>query len=340
VTSGPDADVIVVNWNDAQSTARTIQAIRSDPSAVTRRMIVVDNGSREPIGGLGDDVEIVSLPTNLGFGGGVNAALAVSSAPVVVLVNNDARPRAGFLDALVSALINASPDVAAIAGRILLSGKYRSASTPSPDDLVSASGERWARADDDPGAVELINSTGTLVSRSGNGQDRDWLLPSTFTRAADEVFGFSGGAVALRRAALDAVGPFDPDLFMYFEDTELVWRLRRAGWSIRHEPTAVVDHDHARSSGVASPFFVENNVRNRLVVATIHGGPGLVVSAWARALAHAVSESLRGRSEVARANRRGVASAIRALPSAARRRRRVDRTASVSRRELAHWLVD
>ena len=48
----------------------------------------------------------------------------------------------------------------------------------------------------------------------------------------------SGAAIWLRRTALDEVGGWDERYFMYLEDTDLCWRLRRAGWDVAYEPSA------------------------------------------------------------------------------------------------------
>jgi GT2 family glycosyltransferase len=53
---------------------------------------------------------------------------------------------------------------------------------------------------------------------------------------------FSGACVLLRRAAIDAVGGFDPIYFLYCEDVDLSWRLRAAGWLLRYIPSATVEH--------------------------------------------------------------------------------------------------
>ncbi|HEX3707747.1 MAG TPA: mycofactocin biosynthesis glycosyltransferase MftF [Mycobacteriales bacterium] len=53
-------------------------------------------------------------------------------------------------------------------------------------------------------------------------------------------------ALVVRRAALDAVGGFDPDL-RYGEDVDLVWRLDAAGWRVRYDPSVRVAHDEAAS---------------------------------------------------------------------------------------------
>jgi GT2 family glycosyltransferase len=72
--------------------------------------------------------------------------------------------------------------------------------------------------------------------------------------------------VLLRQQYLDTVGVFDERLFLYYEDTDLSWRGRLQGWRYVYEPTAVVRHRHAQSSGVGSPVFRFHTERNRLLV--------------------------------------------------------------------------
>ena len=70
-----------------------------------------------------------------------------------------------------------------------------------------------------------------------------------------DVFAFSGTAVALRTAALREIGLFADEFFTYYEDTDLSWRLRLAGWQIRYEPAAVVHHLHAATSDATFTEF-------------------------------------------------------------------------------------
>ena len=81
-----------------------------------------------------------------------------------------------------------------------------------------------------------------------------------------EVFAWCGGAALLRAAHLDAIGLFDEHLFLYYEDTDLAWRARRAGWRHVYEPSATVRHRHAQTSGVGSDVFRFHTERNRLLV--------------------------------------------------------------------------
>jgi N-acetylglucosaminyl-diphospho-decaprenol L-rhamnosyltransferase len=58
-----------------------------------------------------------------------------------------------------------------------------------------------------------------------------------------------GAFLLVRREAWDAVGGFDERQWLYAEDLDLGWRLRRAGWATRYEPGAVVDHVSAAATG-------------------------------------------------------------------------------------------
>nr|MCU0270668.1 glycosyltransferase family 2 protein [Acidimicrobiales bacterium] len=114
---------------------------------------------------------------------------------------------------------------------------------------------------------DVVNNAGSILVDDGSGADRGYLEPDgpDFDEPA-EVFNWCGGGVLLRRAYLEHVGLFDERFFLYYEDTDLSWRGRRRGWRYVYEPTAVVRHHHASSSGVGSPTFRYYTERNRLLM--------------------------------------------------------------------------
>ena len=278
----PSARVVLVNWKNAPLTLRAARSIVPQLRAGDR-LVIVDNGSEddslavldahlpELLTGLrrsesGDGaatdipIELVNAGVNGGFGAGVTAGAAGLSEDALVLLNNDATVREGFLDALLAPL--GTPDVGATTALILLAGRYRHAREDEAQALSGNGPTRWVRQTDE----ETMQSEGT-------------------------------------------------DLFMYYEDTDLSYRLREAGYRVRFVREAVVDHEHAASSDATSPMFTRVNARNRLIVAVEHAPWPVVARALVRSLARAVRAGCRG--PVAH----GVAQGLASFPAALRARR-------------------
>lgn len=149
----------------------------------------------------------------------------------------------------------------------------------------------------DPSGVELINSTGNVVDACGNGHDRSWLAPAKQEHDSPEVFGICGGACAISARAWRQLGGMRQDLFMYYEDTDFSYRLRRAGYRVQYVRQAQARHAHAASSDSASAAFTTWNTRNRLRVATCYAP----ASVAARALVNTGGRMLLGPQRQARA---------------------------------------
>jgi len=199
--------------------------------------------------------------------------------------------------------------------------------------------------------VDVVNNAGSMVFRDGYGADRAYQeLDRGQYQRPEEVFAFCGGAVCFRTEALRQAGVFDDDFFLYYEDTDLSWRLRALGWTIRYQPAAVARHIHSASSVEWSPLFVFHTDRNRLLMLTKNARAGLAAREVLRYPLTTVSLALR---EVARARHtrrrppvrptllrlRVLGSYLRLRPAMLVRRRRLARRAAVDRRRLERWLV-
>lgn len=149
----------------------------------------------------------------------------------------------------------------------------------------------------DPNGVELINSTGNVVDACGNGYDRSWLAPAKQEHDSPEVFGICGGACAISARAWRQLGGMRQDLFMYYEDTDFSYRLRRSGYSVEYVRQAQARHAHAASSDSASEAFTTWNTRNRLRVAARYAPASVAV----RALVNTGGRMLLGPQRQARA---------------------------------------
>lgn len=131
-------------------------------------------------------------------------------------------------------------------------------------------------------AVDVVNNAASFLEPDGRAGDRGIFEPDRGQwDAAEEVTSLCGCSMLLSKAALDEVGAFDPDYFMYFEDTELSWRLREAGYRLRYQPASVLRHFHASASVEWSPLFNFLVGRNRVLMLLRHARLRHALRAWA-----------------------------------------------------------
>jgi len=349
VTGTPALTVVIVTWNGAHLLGDCLAGLaRQDLDAAAWEVLVVDNasidGTAEWLAREHPQVRVLGSATNRGFAGGAHLGLTAVTTPYAVLLNNDAVPEPGFLSALLAAADAPGGErVGAITGKVVLAPRFRllppgSTADEPAGDVVTPAGV--ARPDPD-GTVDVLNSTGNVVTRSGYGRDRSWLEVDTGAEPPAEVFGFCGAAALLRMSAAEVVGDFDEDLFLYYEDTDLSWRLRTHGWTIRYEPAAVVRHQHAASSDVRSRLFRFHDDRNRLLVLAKNAPARLAVAALLRYPLTVASLTVhQGPREAMTATRvHALASCLWLLPRMLRRRRALGRGAVVSSRQTAALLT-
>lgn len=173
-------------------------------------------------------------------------------------------------------------------------------------------------------SFEVINNAGSFLTPDGYAGDRGIYQPDRGQfDIAEDVGAFCGCSVLLRRSALLHAGVFDRDFFMYFEDTELSWRLRKAGYRLRYQPASVVRHFHTGTSGESSPLFVFLVARNRILMILKHAPLRVAFRAVLEELAKTVRLIVQYRSILApavRARLRVQVSLIKQAPRAVLKR--------------------
>ena len=113
--------------------------------------------------------------------------------------------------------------------------------------------------------TQYIQNAGSWVDANGIGGNRGYFEPDDGRFAeSDDVFAWCGAAVMLRADYLNDVGLFDPDYFLYYEDTDLSWRGQSRGWTYRYTPDVAVRHRHSASTGQGSALTDVYQQRNRL----------------------------------------------------------------------------
>jgi GT2 family glycosyltransferase len=125
----------------------------------------------------------------------------------------------------------------------------------------------------------LIQNSGNFFFRDGSGRDRGAVIASNRQYyeeddgqydKEEDVPAFCGAGVLINKKALEDVGYFDENFFMYYEDADLSFRLRENGWRIVYSPKSVIRHVHAGSSKEWSDLFTFNAERGRLLFVSKH----------------------------------------------------------------------
>ena len=214
--------VILPNWNGRHHLARCLASLQTQ-TYHDFEVIVVDNGSTDGSAAWlkqkHPDVRVIKNSYNRGFAAANNQAIQTTNSPYIVTLNNDTEAEREWLARLVRA-IESDASVGMVASQMLLGH-----------------------------APELIDSAGIEVDWTGTAWQRRRGEAADEGGAPREVFGPCAGAALYRRVMLDEIGLFDEDFFAYYEDVDLAWRARNAGWRCLYAPRARVYHAHSATGG-------------------------------------------------------------------------------------------
>lgn len=209
----PALSGVVVHWHNEAELAALVAAWPEDPRF---ELLVVDNGSSVPLPQ--GPYRLLRPGGNLGFAGAVNLGASAARGEILLILNPDAHPEPGALEGLLAGFA-AHPDVAGLAPRLV-----------GRDGVPQF---RWQLR-------RLPRLSDLLRQAVGRAPE---LGPATEPPPGAAVEQPAAAALALRRAALTAVGGLDPGFYpAWFEDVDLARRLARRGLALRYWPAAVFRH--------------------------------------------------------------------------------------------------
>lgn len=223
--------VIIINYNTCQHLKACLDSIEQKAA---KKVVVVDNhssdGSVEMVRSAYPWVELQANEINVGYGAAANQAIAGCASQYVVLLNSDTILKPGALQALIR-YCDQHPQAAIVGPRLVNSdGTVQASCYPFPTPLDTF----------------LENSTcavflGRWVRRYIPGVRKLYLRtwPHDSVRIVPWI---KGAAYAIRVEAFNEVNGFDESFFMYFEDADLCFRLKKAGWQVHFAPVTTVVH--------------------------------------------------------------------------------------------------
>ncbi len=314
--------VVIPTWNGRDLLARNLPHVLAALGDGPRpEVIVVDNassdGSAELIKEHFPQVTLLALDENFGFGGGSNAGIRRARNDIVLLLNNDMRPEAGFIEPLLEGF--SDPRVFAVTAQIHFSDP--------------------AKRREETGLVQGSWVNGSLHVEHRADDQVTGLFPTFYA---------GGGSTAYDRRKFLELGGFDALLEpFYFEDTDISYMAWKRGWVILYQPCSVVYHEHRATIGKTFPKAYIDAVleRNRLLFVgkNIHEGKRLAAhffwtyaGMWVRLLLGPTA---------ARPAPRSVLRALRQFPALLKSRRRAQHLSAINdteafRRSLGGYFRD
>ncbi|HEY4029008.1 MAG TPA: glycosyltransferase family 2 protein [Caulobacteraceae bacterium] len=309
-----DVSVVVVTYESGPTLGRCLEALKAQ-TAQGLEVILSDNGSRDgaaqAAAAADPSLVLMANGSNLGFAAGNNRAAERAKGRWLVLLNPDAYPEPGFVEALLAAAAD-HPSIRCFTAR-----------------------QRMA---EDPARLDGLGDAMTAIGFPFRG---DYGNPDPGPIGPAEVFSPCGAAMMIARDLFLEMGGFDERFFCYCEDVDLGYRLRLRGEPVLLAPHAVVRHEGSVSTGGRrSDFSLYHGARNRLWLYAKDTPPLLLwltlpfhllatASMWLRA-------AMKGHGEPVE---RGLEDAVKGLPDILRSRAEVQRARKASSHDIAVMMV-
>ncbi|WP_169630268.1 glycosyltransferase family 2 protein [Flavobacterium humi] len=223
-----DVSVIIVSYNTCDLTLRSIESVYQFTKDVAFEIIVVDNDSKDQtvskVKEQFPDVILIESKTNEGFGRANNRGAAIAKGEFVLLLNSDAFLTSNALWEFCQ-YMRKHVQVGVVGGELSTGRDFETVSYGNLPSLL----EYFSYL----GFKRLYKSYFDTKLASGIVNK---------TPEEKEVGYVNGADMFIRKSVFDRVGGFDKDFFLYFEETELSYRIKKAGYSSRIIPWVTIIH--------------------------------------------------------------------------------------------------
>ena len=225
-----DLCIIIVSWNTKEYLLHCLESIFQKRESVPWEVVVMDNGSRDGSGTavkkIFPAVHLIENDRNLGFSKAANQGLKKSSGRYTLLLNPDTRVKEGAIERSVS-FMDLHPEAGVAGVQLLNSDGSRQNSVANFPSL----------------ATELVNKSllRWMFPKRFPGKGRNYSEPI-------EVDSVIGAFMIVRREAMERVGLLDEDYFLFLEETDWCYRMKKAGWKVYHLPQAEIYHFQGKSA--------------------------------------------------------------------------------------------
>ena len=229
----PDVSIIVVNWNTRDLLDRCLVSIRSQTGSFQYEVFVVDNGSTDKSASMVKEkypeVKLIANTKNLGFAKANNQAIKLSQGRYVLLLNSDTQLFKDTLPNLVEFMDN-HQEAGAVGAKLLNPDYTLQHSIHNFPNLTSAFFSLFL-------PLYLLGFIRMSYIKYWDKHDK--------TKTVDYV---SGACLMVREETIKKVGVLDEDFFMYAEEADWCFRIKKAGQKVYFFPEAKLIHYGGGSS--------------------------------------------------------------------------------------------
>jgi len=229
--------IIIVNYNAEHFLKQCLNSIYETSHSYDFEVIVVDNNSSDNsstmIKSYFTQVRLIENRCNEGFAKANNKGFNISRGEFILLLNCDTKITGNGIEKMLN-FLNHNPDTGIVTSRLVY-----------PDLTDQGVARKF------PTPVNALFGRNSLLTKifPNNKYSKEYLLSRSCASADPfEVDWVSGACLMIRRTVIDQVGFLDENYFMYWEDADLCFRAKRAGWHVFCVPEAVVIHYEGRSS--------------------------------------------------------------------------------------------
>lgn len=234
-----DVSIIIVNYNTTALIKQCINSIVKYCTKVAYEIIVIDNASSdrsiEEITELWPEITLILSKNNSGFGSANNMGIKIAKGKFYMLLNSDTYLVADILTPFLEFMKDPQNNDVAVCGAELSTGTEKA--TVSFGNF--------------PSITDAILSLGGYLLIKSYYKKHINLGVVNYDSNVKVVDFISGAAMFIRKAVIDLVGPFDEDFFLYFEETELSFRIRQAGYKSVILPYVKIIHLEGQSQVMA-----------------------------------------------------------------------------------------
>lgn len=225
-----DVSVIIVNYNSHQLTCECIRSIQAHTQDILYEIIVVDNASRDnniiELQRAFPSVLVIGLRENIGFGRANNVGMQVAKGQYIFLLNPDTLLSDNSILTFFRYMNDPANAQVAVCGAT----------------LVNKMGVPAMSYGNFPSFLGNFLSIGFhLFVRKYYAENLDTGVAATTDRTRAVAY-VSGAAFFARKKIIEQVGYFDDDFFLYFEETELCWRIGKSGYKVVYLPAVTIMH--------------------------------------------------------------------------------------------------